>query len=279
MKKVFPNSETVMHVFAQRIQDEGRTSSGNVYFDSIDKIYSYGSHYLLAQFIDENTIMINDSGYSVTTSKHISQISYATSQYRQFFTTETDIEKVYYTVQENLKALANARKPEIYINAIININSKLNEYLKYTRGTTKAKKNKKYREIIKIVEALNTDSEALKEKLALQKKQAKAKADKLAKKKIKESLPKFENYEINSFRINDFDYLRISADGERVETSQNVKVPVKEARLLYKMILAGKDIKGHKIGYYTVNSINGTLKIGCHNINIDSMHKVGKQLL
>lgn len=279
MKKVFPNSETVMHVFAQRTQNEGRTSSGNVYFDSMDKIYSYGRHYLLANFIDENTIMINDSGYSVTTSKHISQIRYATSQYKQFFTTQTDIEKVYNTVQENLKSLANARKPEIYINAIININSKLNEYLKYIRGTTKAKKDKRYREIIKIVESLNTDSEGLKEKLTLQKKQAKAKAERLAKKKIKEALPKFENYEINSFRINDFDYLRISKDGERIETSQNVSVKVKEARLLYKMILAGKDIKGHKIGYYTVNSINGTLKIGCHNINIDSMHKVGKQLI
>jgi hypothetical protein len=50
------------------------------------------------------------------------------------------------------------------------------------------------------------------------------------------------------------------------------------AKLLYKMIERGIDIQGKHIEHYTVTSINGTLKIGCHNINIDSMHKVGKLL-
>ena len=64
-----------------------------------------------------------------------------------------------------------------------------------------------------------------------------------------------------------------------VETSQGVKVTVKEAKLLYSMILANKDIKGYRISNYTVISINGVLKVGCHHINIDSMHKIGKLIL
>ena len=76
MKKVYSNSNEVMHLFAQQSQSEARSSSNNVYFETpyIDnrpygsKIYSYGRHYLLGEFIDNNTIFINDDGYSVTTS-------------------------------------------------------------------------------------------------------------------------------------------------------------------------------------------------------------------
>lgn len=95
---------------------------------------------------------------------------------------------------------------------------------------------------------------------------------------MKTDLVKFYSYETDYIK-NDEDFLRLSKEGQKVETSQGVEVAVNEAQLLYKMILSNKDIKGHKIGNYTVISINGTLKVGCHNINIESMHKVGKQLI
>jgi hypothetical protein len=91
-------------------------------------------------------------------------------------------------------------------------------------------------------------------------------------------LTKFYSYEINSFRIGDKDYLRLSLDKEKIETNQGIKVYANEAIKLYKLIMAGINIKGHRIGSYIVTSINGTLKIGCHNIDMDSVHKVGKQL-
>jgi hypothetical protein len=64
-----------------------------------------------------------------------------------------------------------------------------------------------------------------------------------------------------------------------VESSQRIRVSVEAARDLYKAIQRGIDIKGRKIDYYTIISINGTLKIGCHNINMDSVHQIGKQIL
>ena len=69
MKTVFTNSE-IVHAFNLQDQPTGRTSNGSMYFE-YKKIYSYGSHYLLGEFIDDNTIIINNEGYSVTTSKHI----------------------------------------------------------------------------------------------------------------------------------------------------------------------------------------------------------------
>ena len=70
MKTVFTNNE-IVHVFNEQNQNEGRTSNGSMYFYN-NEIYSYGSHYLLGEFLDNNTILINDKGYSNTTSKHIS---------------------------------------------------------------------------------------------------------------------------------------------------------------------------------------------------------------
>jgi hypothetical protein len=288
MKRVFSKSADVIHCFAQQMQNEGRNSSSSVFFETSynsytkaygTKLYSYGHHYLLAEFLDANTIFINDDGYSVTTSKHISEVSYGTRQYKQFFKSKSDLETVYNTVISCKNKLARARKPELYINTILQLWESLNEFLVHTKAK-KYKSNSMYKEIKKIVSLLNEDVDTYKEKLkelAIKK----AKADKLkAKKELKINLEKFFNYEIDFFRINNSDdYLRISKDGNFIETSQSVKVDLQEAKILYKLIKAGKDIKGHKIGYYTVISINGTLKIGCHNINTKNMHEIGEKIL
>jgi hypothetical protein len=98
--------------------------------------------------------------------------------------------------------------------------------------------------------------------------QDKAKAKKIA---------KFMNYDVDYLYGMDVDYVRISKDRTQVETSQRVRVSIDDARLLYKMIKAGKDIKGHKIGYYTVISVNGVLTIGCHKIK--NFKEIGEQIL
>ena len=293
MKKVFSSSEDVIHLFAQQSQDEARNASGNIYFKkpwNSDKsygteIYSYGSHYLLGEFLDDNTILINDSGYSVTTSKHISQLRYATRQYKQFFVRQTDINNVYYEISGAKDKLAKARKPELYLSTIHNLWESLKEYHEWNRKRNKlSTKNyllyttDKYKEIKRIVKAISSNDENFLEKIrkaAKAEEKRKAAADK---KRLKESLAKFKAYEINSFRIGDEDYLRISQDGSQVETSQGVRVSRENATMLYQAIQKGIDIKGRHIEHYTVTSINGHLVIGCHNINMDSVHEVGSIL-
>lgn len=276
MKKVFTNADEVIHLFAQQTQHEARST--NVFFYG-NKIYSYGHHYLLGEFIDDNTIMINDMGYSVTTSKHISSISWATRQYKQFFKTKTDLDSIKHSIDSYMKSLATARKPELYINPIFSLWESLHEYLKYINKLTAAKKDPRYKHIQKIVNKLKKDSEGLIDKLNKAAKEAKALKKAQDEANIKRGLKKFYDYEIDTFRIGEEDYLRLSKDRTKVETSQGIEIDVSEARLLYLRIQQGVDIKGVRISQYTVTSINGTLKIGCHNINMDSVHKVGQELL
>ena len=289
MRKVFNNSSQVIHLFAQKSQSEARCS--NVYFETPynssleygSKLYSYGSHYLLAEFIDENTVMINDSGYSSTTSKHISEAKWALSQYKRYYVSETDLDSVYYTVKHNIRKLANARKPELYIEPILRLWETLNEFHEYNRKSKKLFKNNytvyhdtRYLEIKSIVNSLQSKPEEYKErlnKLAVNKAKKEKRENKA---KLKEALIKFNAHEINSFRIGEHSYLRLSECGKEVETSQQIKVGIKEAEILWHRIKQGKDIKGVKIGYYTVISFNGELKIGCHRFIRSEVLRFGK---
>jgi hypothetical protein len=275
MKTVFSNGHDVIHVFAQRNQSHGRSS--NVFFYN-NEIYSYGYHYLLGKFIDEKTIVIDNRGYSSTTAKHISWIIGGTRQYKQFFTMTCDIHHVHRQVLSLQSKLAAARKPEKYINEILSLWDSLNEFIKYTKNKN-TPKDTRYKDIKRIVKALNIDSVQYQQKLADAKKKQDLMRKRSEAKKIKDTLSKWYNYEVHTFRIGEKDYLRISQDGSNIETSQHVKVSIDEARTLYQLICKGIDIKGHRISNYIVNSINGTLKIGCHNIDMDSVHKVGKQLV
>lgn len=274
MKTVFSNSELV-HTFAQRTQSNGRTSNGGMFFRD-NKIYSYGYHYLLGEFIDENTIIIDSRGYSSSTGKHISMLRSATRQYRQIFTTDTDIKQVKYRIDENANKLKTARKPEKYITEIIRDFENLDEHLKEFKKVNVINSDE-YKEIKKIYSALKKDEGKYIELAKERGKKEKEKAIKL----LNEKLSKFFNYEIDRIYDNSIkeDYLRISIGGTQVETTQSVKIDINDARNLYRMIKAGKDIAGHRIGGYTVKSLNGHLTVGCHSINVKNMHEIGTLIL
>ena len=74
MRKVVSNRE-VPHLWAHQSQSEARNSNGSLYFNG-DTIYSYGSHFPIAQHVTspvtgERAILVTTSRYSVTTSGHI----------------------------------------------------------------------------------------------------------------------------------------------------------------------------------------------------------------
>ena len=275
-------------MFAQRTQEQARTSTRNLFFEA-NKIYSYGYHYLLAEFINDETILINNTGYSNTTSKHISQITQATRQYKQHFFKDICLDNVYDRILNASKKLINARKKEVYsleiINAFESFTSFVNEFKKFVNHSYSGynlvseealKLNDNFKEIqgiyLQIFENKESFIEAGKERLKQEKEKVKQ--------KLKQDLNKFFNYEIdyiNSKQIEE-DYLRISEDRQHIETSQRVKISIDEAKKLYYMIEKGEDIKGYKISNYTVISLNGVLKIGCHKINVNNVHEIGKKL-
>ena len=278
MRKVLRNTDEVIHVFAQQTQSEGRNQSISVFFEYA-KIYSYGYHYLLGEFIDKETILINDKGYSNTTAKHINSLSGATSHKRQFFKTRCEIEFVHPTIKDYLQKLPRATKNKgYYLREIFSLYKSLNKYLEYTKTKTKVSKLKEYKELKKIVARLETD----KEKILLEVAEQNKKRYQRQLEKNKENIKLWRNHESMSGSLWGLknSLLRLSIDSANVETSKGVKIEVKKAKVLYKLIEAGKDIKGFKLDYYTVIGIkDNILKIGCHNIPLQEVNTIGKQLI
>lgn len=273
MRTVFSNSDCV-HTFAQRTQNKGRTSNRSIFFED-DKIYSYGYHYELGRFLDDKTILINDEGYSNTTSKHIYLLIGATSHYKQYYTTKTDIDYIHSHVFNYIKPkLAKARKPQKYLNEIYSYWSSLNTYLTDRKLKTKANKNAKYIELKKFINSLQ-DETSIQDLKDWAKEEARKKKEKEKKQLIK-SLAKFREYEKDYFRIGGKDYLRLSKCAQFVETSQGVKIDVEEARRYLKLLKSGAMMRGAKIGNYTTISFDKLLRIGCHNIDKEQINYINK---
>jgi len=273
MKTVFNNRE-LTHVYAQQSQNYGK--SGTMFFEGA-KIYSYGYHYLLGEFIDKETILINNTGYSNTTSKHLSLLWIATSHKKQFFKTKCEIKFVYPTIKDYLGKIPKARKNKgYYLREIFSLFNSLNEYLKHTKTKTKVSKTKEYKELKKIVQRLETEKEQILFEISEQNK----KRYQRQQEKQKEQIELWRNNELRYLNNLPKSLLRLSLDKKQIETSKGVNIETKKAKVLYKLIEAGKDIKGFKLDYYTVIGIKeNVLKIGCHNIPLQEVNTIGKQIV
>jgi hypothetical protein len=268
MKTVFTNSE-IVHEFNQQDQTEGRTSTGGMYFNNT-KLYSYGYHYLLCEFIDNHTVIINDSGYSVSTSKHISLVTSATRNRKQFFTSNIGPENVLKQVEGLLKLIPKATKrKDVYKATISTLYQNYMEYMAYVKPNLTGQENKLHRKLGKTMREFNNDFEGLQKTVSKQLKLAAAKA----KREVIKALKDWRTGKSNWFRNNTgTDFLRLTET--HVETSQNVKIPILEAKRLLNLIELNK-IRGAKVDdRYTVNSFNDFLKVGCHNISIKEINYI-----
>ena len=265
MKKVFSNSSDVIHLYAQRTQSEARCS--NVFFDG-NSVYSYGRHYEMARFLDDQNILINNRGYSVTTSKHISDVTYATRQFKQWFTMNTEPDLVCSQLKQLKRKLAKARKPALYISEAVDLIAKFNQWLQFTG---KLNINTELKELI---EFFNLDGSQLADKIKdYGSELRKIEADKKDRQRelfesFKNAFMNYEPYQqLKSAANSQYDLVRLSESGFMLETSQSVKVPLNDAVKLYKALKAGIDIVGQRIDHYQIKSVeNNVIKIGCHNI-------------
>jgi len=235
-----------------------------------NKLYSYGSHYLLCEFIKEDTVMINDTGYSNTTSKHISLIIGATRDKKQYFKSKTDYKAVNLNIKNYLKKVVNARKTKEYYLSALDSNFKMYfDYLEFSKQKTKFKKYAEHRETLRLSSEFYNNFDNLQQTIKENAKKQAAKDKKAMVKKIKE----WKNGSINWFQNKtNFDYLRML--NENIETSQNVKISIKEAKRVLKLI-ESKKVIGQKIDdRFTVTAFNGFLKVGCHNIPLTEINYI-----
>ena len=170
MRRVYSNSAEVMHLFANKTQSDATNQSRNAFFNN-NALYSYGYHYKLAEHLKGGAILINDIGYSVTTSKHIGQIGWASRHKTQFFSSKVLINEVLPTIENLVYKIPRARtKKADYIQEIKNLFNSFEVFQQYAKENkiTKIKwsnsnvikvkidkRSKEYKRLCYIVETLD----------------------------------------------------------------------------------------------------------------------------
>ena len=265
MRTVFSNNYEVIHKFAQRTQYDGR--SGNVFFEG-DKLYSYGRHYILAQFLTDTDILIGDRGYSKSTSKHIAITIQATRQYKQWYETYCDDSIAWRRLSDLKNKLLYARKPEKYIAVALCIIEKFKAFkAKFDKPVSK--------DMQELMNFFTMNDTELVDKIKHLAYEQKIKRD-LIIEQYKKAFYNFEPFERLKFEAGlEYDLLRVNDD--KLETSQNKSVDLSEAEKLYKSYRAGLPIVGQKINGYTIlKATPEIIRIGCHNIKPSELVKTFK---
>jgi hypothetical protein len=311
MKTIFNSNAQVFHLFANKLQDEAKTTTRNVFFNN-ESIYSYGYHYKLGLHLDKNAMLINNMGYSVTTSKHIGDLAHASRHKTIFYSQNVLIDEMLPRLEEYAKRVINARKEETkadyisFINYIYNSFVDFQKYcidnkIKYVRWSNEQRINlivdKRSKEYKKATFIYNSIKGNIKE-LESQIKAAKEKQKKKEKQRQLEQTKLFRANKITFARLN-FDLLKLvemhshTANHDRLEdfyvcTSQNVKLSIKECneaikkleQINYNTDLINKYLKGQRIKHYTITGARQkALIVGCHKVKFEEIKRIKNQLI
>lgn len=276
MKKVH-TPENVAHLFANQLQSEARTQTGNFYFDN-NMIFSYGSHFCIARHLDNNTLLLTERSYSNSTAKHIAHVRNAVNHINKIYCynpTGTHVDNFNYWIREaefNINKLKMARKPEIYIFELQSIKNRAERYANFFNieiplQLTKALEITEKAQILEYLEQKDAIIKA-----------DKLKKEKALKKEHATELKKWRNFEKTSLYLRDgFDYLRYNKEKQRFETSQRIEIPLALGLKLYDKIKNG--IQFEKVLDYSVKEINKNfIQVGCHKITIKEINTIIKTI-
>jgi hypothetical protein len=279
MKTVFSSHSEVCHVFASRSQSEGR--AGNISFNG-DTINSY-HWWPMARFIDDNTVLFVDHSYSNSTSKHLSHLRRALNHLTVIRVPDvSNLSLSILTIADRLKRSYNdfetARNKEAVYYDNCSQQQTLAEIETYTGFETPYLNHY----MISEEPAMMAQVEQYRERKEAQRLERERKEDE-RRAMIRELIESSDfddlremwrsgqsnetfHYHKEHGHIDLFNSPALRIKGDNVQTSMGANVSIREAKILLERIRVGKDIKGFQIGYYTVISMNGTLKIGCHEI-------------
>ena len=285
MKTKYSSNSELCHIWATDPQPEISKSANSVSCHN-DILYSYST--AIGQIVDNNTVIYNTHGYSVTTSKHQGLMQYATNHFNK---------RIYLDI------------PKRGLNSLVFNQNEFNDILSYNERIIgnfllKASRSKKYKDrynsdALKIINNLklyaetfglvynapNTDKltesalKADKESRALAKIRN---AERIAKQA--EDLQKWRNGD-SIYRYFEITALRIKED--QIETTKGAKIPLDHAIKFWGLIKYWHEtkmtyIKDHhsiKLGHYTVNSFrDDILTVGCHSIPYNEIASIANQL-
>ena len=283
MRRVLKNHDEVCHVWAQQTQSEGR--AGNIFFRD-KSIYSYGHHFEMARFVDEETVFITTRGYSVSTAKHLSLVRQAVRHKTVFTVPDFNYhpDNVRYLIEKARDHFDKAKRARKFADWEIRSGRESVE-------TTRAYITKFQVQVpdshVELWQALHTDTYLNGEVQAalLAKARAAQVAEREATKQARLKREAEEAAQLAKWVAGELSYGRFSAmrlrvkEGE-VQTTHGARVPVIEARKLYRALKAGLDVVGRQVGYYRVTRVTDSeLVIGCHNIPMSEVERIAPEVM
>ena len=283
MKRVFRNYDEVCHVWAQQTQSQGR--AGNIFFEG-KSIYSYGRHFEMARFVDTETVFITSRGYSVSTAKHLSLVRRAVRHKTVFtvpdFTYHPN--NVRYLIEKARDHFDKAKRARKYADWEIRSGR---ETVQTTRDYITKFQVPVPDSHMELWQALHTDTYLNSEvqSALLAKARAAQVAEREATKQARLKREAEEAAQLAKWVAGELSYGRFSAmrlrvkEGE-VQTTHGARVPIIEARKLYRALKAGMNIEGQQVGYYRVTRVTESeLVIGCHNIPLSEVERIAPEVM
>lgn len=263
---------------------------GSRMFSSGNVMYSYGYHYIIAQFVKtkdgQEVVLINTDKYSVTTSKQTSIVIDAIPRcYERFYVSGAMLrhaDNISYYMSEIKELLekattARSRKQE-YLGDVEYLKSQLNRYLELFKPNFRF--NKEEKELLK-TNASEYDLKLIREARKKRIKTAEAKQRKQRREDIAKEAIKMKKWRAGELNYCYFVYhdTALRVNGDFIETSRSSKVSIKGAKILYDRISKGKEIKGFHVDSFMVYGIEkDSLIIGCHTIPMSEVELIANQL-
>jgi hypothetical protein len=277
MKKVFSSHASLSHAWANQTHPIGKSSA--MFFDG-PVIYSYGYHYEIARFIQapngKYVVFINTSGYSVSTSKHTGHVISSIPQYITKFYVPFNLSGGYYQKDNSVSV---EKLPAIIENMALNCKNLCFDQLKARTNTSYFRQAASlYSNILEICSLFNLQAPSMPDNydeagnkydflINTQTQRENIKAAKELE-KSKELLIKWLNHEHNGQLYNIPVHLRISKDGQFIETTKGAKVDYLKGLELFNRLVNKENVNGHKInGFTLLENSSEALTIGCHVIN------------
>ena len=283
MRRVFKNHDEVCHVWAQQTQSEGR--AGNIFFRD-KSIYSYGEHFEMARFVDEETVFITTRGYSVSTAKHLSLVRQAVRHKTVFTVPDFNYhpDNVRYLIEKARDHFDKAKRARKYADWPMQAARATVESIRAYITKFQVQVPESH---VEVWQALHTDTYLNGEVQAalLAKARAAQVAEREATKQARLKREAEEAAQLAKWVAGELSYGRFSAmrlrvkEGE-VQTTHGARVPIIEARKLYRALKAGMNIEGQQVGYYRVTRVTESeLVIGCHNIPLSEVERIAPEVM
>lgn len=302
MRTVF-NNRQLAHVWAQQSQSEGR--GPNFFFDG-PALFSYGRHFCVARFVQPEdkgrpVVLLNSTRYSTSTNRHQSYARGAVYglPVRVFNVPDTDAHgREPWRHERNLTHYANT------IAAHVQSAARSRKYGEHELRAAEriAAEGARYCQAFELPKRLwpkapDVSPEAL---AAIRERDRKARAKRAAEDKAREAKraadmlrwrEEWRRHESRAMPYSDPTMLRLSEDGESVETSRGAEVPVEDARRILRLWRTWQHSgppscspwphgEGPRVGAFTVREVraDGALIIGCHVLEADELARMADAL-